>query len=233
MSTLIDAAMDQRSVTGQRWDAALRRVYRKARSHTARIVIGLAAAYLVVFQTNLIWWGAQPLKGSAQPVKADAIVVLAGGVGESGAAGGGHQERLKQAVDLYKAGYANVMVLSSGFVYSFKEAEVMRALAIDQGVPAGQIELELRATNTYENVTFVHQILARKQWRSILLVSSPYHMRRAQMVWHKVAPEIRVTPTPPLQAQFYEHARGANFEQVRGILQEYAAIVVYWWRGWL
>ena len=73
---------------------------------------------------------------SAPPQPADAIVVFAGGVGESGKAGGGAQERLKQAVDLYKAGYAPFLILSSGYVYSFHEAEVMRALAIDQGVPA-------------------------------------------------------------------------------------------------
>ena len=44
------------------------------------------------------------------------------------------------------------MVLSSGFVYSFHEAEVMRALALDQGIPAENIVLEEHATNTYENV---------------------------------------------------------------------------------
>ena len=233
MNVLIDQAVAEQAAKEQRWDAALRRVYRRARSHMARIVLAIVAVYLLVFQTNLIWVMAEPLRESITPVKADAIVVFAGGVGESGEAGGGQQERLKQAVDLYKAGYANVMVLSSGFVYSFKEAESMRALAVDQGVPVGQIELELRARNTYENVNFVREILGQKQWRSILLVSSPYHMRRAGLVWRKVAPEIAVTPTPPAQAQFYEHTRGANLEQVRGIFQEYAAIAYYWWNGWL
>ena len=75
--------------------------------------------YLLVFQTPLLWWAAEPLKLSAPPEAADAIVVFAGGVGESGKAGGGYQERVKQAVDLYKAGYARSMILSSGFVYRF------------------------------------------------------------------------------------------------------------------
>ena len=160
-------------------------------------------------------------------------MVFAGGVGESGKAGGGAQERLREAIDLRNAGYSRYLVLSSGYVYSFREAEVMRALAVDQGVPVPDIVLEERATNTYENVKYVNDILRARGWTSIALVSSPYHMRRALMVWHKVAPEITVIPTPPPSSQFYNHERGASLEQVRGILQEYLAILGYWRRGWV
>jgi uncharacterized SAM-binding protein YcdF (DUF218 family) len=227
MEELIDAAIAKRQETDQRWDQALRRIYRRTRAHVAEIVIAVIAAYLLVFQTNLIWRAAEPLRMSAAPVAADAIVVFAGGVGETGKAGGGAQERLNEAVALYKAGYAKYLVLSSGYVYSFREAESMRDLAVAQGVPEGAIVLEERSTNTYQNVTFVNEILKDHRWRSILLVSSPYHMRRATMVWRKVAPEISVTPTPPGRSQFYDHTRGASFEQVRGILYEYLAILSY------
>ena len=109
----------------------------------------------------------------------------------------------------------------------------MRAVAIDQGIPADRIEIEPRARNTYENVAFVQEILDRHQWNKILLVSSPYHMRRARMVWNKIAPEITVIPSPPQNAQFYEHTRGATMAQIRGILWEYLAIAYYWWNDWL
>jgi hypothetical protein len=39
--------------------------------------------------------------------------------------------------------------------------------------------------------------------------------------------------TPAPNSQFYAHDRGASLEQMRGIAQEYAAIVMYWWRGWI
>jgi uncharacterized SAM-binding protein YcdF (DUF218 family)/glycosyltransferase involved in cell wall biosynthesis len=233
MSVLIGEAMARRAASSQRWDETLRRVYRQTRPRILETVLALAAVYLLVFQTNLLWQIAAPLKLSEPPRRADAIVVFAGGVGESGKAGGGAQERLKQAVDLYRAGWAPYMVLSSGYVYSFREAESMRALAIDQGVPAGNIVLEQRATNTYENVKFVDEILKDHRWTSILLVSSPYHMRRALGVWHRVAPGTAVVPTPPAQSQFYDHGRGASLEQVRGVAQEYLAMFAYWRRGWL
>jgi hypothetical protein len=58
-------------------------------------------------------------------------------------------------------------------------------------------------------------------------------MRRAVLVWKRNAPDVTVVPTPPSDSQFYEHQRGASFEQVRAILQEYISIVAYWRRGWL
>ncbi|HEX8030580.1 MAG TPA: ElyC/SanA/YdcF family protein [Vicinamibacterales bacterium] len=233
MLGLIDTVLAAHAAKEQRWDAQLRRVYRRTRSHSTRIVVPVLALYLLAFQTNVLWWVAEPLREDRQPAASDAIVVFGGGVGESGQAGGGQQERLRQAIDLYKAGYSDRLILSSGFVYSFKEAESMRAVAIAEGIPADHIELELRARNTFENVKFVQSILERQNWKTILLVSSPYHMRRAHMVWTKSAPGIAVTPTPPPKAQFYEHTRGASLSQIRGIVWEYAAIVYYWWRGYL
>ena len=233
MQGLIAESIERRAATSQRWDETLRRVYRHARTRIAQAVIGLAAIYLLVFNTNLLWWSARPLFVEAAPSHADAIVVFAGGVGESGKAGGGAQERLARAVELYRAKYAPVLILSSGYVYSFHEADVMRAMAIDQGVPDSAIMLEQRATNTFQNVKFVDDILRDRRWTRILLVSSPYHMRRAVLVWRKQAPSVQVVPTPVLQSQFYDHTRGANLEQVRGIIQEYMAILGYWRRGWL
>jgi uncharacterized SAM-binding protein YcdF (DUF218 family)/glycosyltransferase involved in cell wall biosynthesis len=233
MQQLISDGVERRAATEQRWDTALRRAYRRTRWRAGQVLVAAVALYLLLFQTNFVWWCAGPLKLTAPPRSADAIVVFAGGVGESGRAGGGAQERLKQAIDLFRAGYAPYLVLSSGFVYSFHEAQVMRTLAIDQGIPASAIALEERATNTYENVRFVDDILRDHHWRRILLVSSPYHMRRALLVWRKQAPVVEVIPAAVPQSQFYDHTRGATLDQARGILQEYLAIFAYWRRGWL
>ena len=233
MWSLIDDAVTRRDAGAKGWEDRLRRLYNGARRRTLEGLVGAVLAYLLVFQTPLLWWIAEPLKMSHQPEVADAIVVFAGGVGESGKANGGHLERLKQAVDLYKAGYAPTLVFSSGYVFSFKEAEVMRALAVDQGVPADRILLEEHSVDTHDNVVYVAGIVKAHQWRKILLVSSPYHMRRATRVWNKLAPQVTVGPTPPFSSQFYEHGTGASLEQVRGIVWEYAAIAYYWWHGWL
>jgi uncharacterized SAM-binding protein YcdF (DUF218 family) len=233
MSDLIEAALARRRAAAERWQDVLRRAYRKARRRVAKIAVLLIGAYVLVFETPFIWLVAEPLRVGASPEPADAIVVFAGGVGESGKAGGGYQERVKQAVDLYRAGYASHMIFSSGYSFAFREAEVMRDLALAHGVPAEAIVLETHAANTYENVVFARRILDRQGWERILLVSSPYHIRRALLTWHRTAPAVSVVPTPVPQSQFYSHGRGATLDQIQGILHEYLAIALYWWRGWL
>lgn len=233
MSALITQAVRARQAAGQRWEETLHRLYRTARRRIAWSLAGIGGAYLVLFHSPFVWYMAQPLRVAELPRSADAIIVFAGGVGESGKAGGGYQERVKQAVDLYRGRKASHLVFSSGYMFAFQEADVMRDLAVSHGVPHSAIILETKARNTYENVTFVKEILDQKKWRTILLISSPYHMRRALLTWGKVAPEITVVPAPVPESQFYAHRRGVSLEQIRGIAHEYLAIIAYWWRGWI
>jgi uncharacterized SAM-binding protein YcdF (DUF218 family) len=233
MEALIDGALDEKRRTASRWDLRLRRAYRVARRRLVAIAAALALSYVALFETPLVWSLAEPLRVAERPRPADAVVVFAGGVGESGQAGGGYQERVKQAVDLFQAGHASQLVFSSGYVFAFQEAEVMRTLAVASGVPPEAIHLESQARNTYENVSYTAALVRGEGWKRVLLVSSPYHMRRALLTWRRVAPDIEAIGTPVPASQFYAHQRGPSFDQIRGIAQEYAAIALYWWRGWI
>jgi uncharacterized SAM-binding protein YcdF (DUF218 family)/glycosyltransferase involved in cell wall biosynthesis len=233
MSALMTAALAERHARAVRWELALGKLYRTARRRTLPLVLAVVAAYLLLFQTPLIWLIARPLRVSAPPAAADAIVVLGGGVGESGERGGGYEERVRQAVNLYRGGFARTVIFSSGYVHTFPEAQVMRALAVSQGVAASDVELEERAASTRENVEFVQALLAGSGRRRILLVSSPYHMRRATLAWRKLAPETTVIPSPTVRSQFYAHGIGASLAQIRGIAHEYGALVYYRVKGWI
>ena len=233
MSALIEEVLATKAGRGDRWDERLTGLYRAARRRTAQIALALAVLYLLLFQSPALWWAAAPLRVEAPPESADAVVVFAGGAGESGEAGGGYQERVGQAVALYRGGYAQHVIFSSGYQFVFRETEIMRDLAIANGVPAEAIELEQEAANTHENVVFSDVILKRHNWRKVLLVSSPYHMRRALLTWRGSAPGVTVVPVPVASSQFYTHGQGASLTQMRGILQEYVAIAAYWLRGWI
>ncbi len=233
MSALVEGALDTKRGRRDPWEEKLRYLYRRARGRVLAVAVTVAIVYSLLFYTSLPWALAEPLRLSAPPQPADAIVVFAGGVGESGQAGGGYQERVKAAVDLYHAGFAPHLVFESGYTFVFKEAETMRDLAMSLGVPASAIVIETNGTNTYDYVIRVRDVLQAKNWRRILLVSSPYNMRRAMLVWRKQAPEIDVVATPVDRSQFYAHERGANLDQLRGLTREYGALAVYWWRGWI
>jgi uncharacterized SAM-binding protein YcdF (DUF218 family)/glycosyltransferase involved in cell wall biosynthesis len=233
MTRLITGAVEYKARSAGRWDVRLRRAYRVARRRSVAAVAAVVVSYLLVFETPLVWLLAEPLKQAEAPRASDAVVVFAGGVGESGRAGGGYQERVKHAVDLYNQKLVPGMLFVSGFVFAFHETEVMRALAMDNGVPSDAIALESRADNTRTFVQRSAETARQRGWRRVLLVSSPYHMRRTLLTWHREAPDIEVIPTPVPVSQFYAHERGASLEQIRGIVQEYAAIASYWWRGWI
>ena len=231
MSALISGVYEARRERRDPWEAKLRHLYRRTRQRAATIAAKIGLIYFLLFYTSLTWALASPLRLSESPRPADAIVVFAGGVGESGQAGGGYQERVKAAVDLYRAGFATHLIFESGYTFTFREAEIMRDLAVMLGVPPSAIVLETNGVNTYDDVLRVHEVLRQHQWRRILLVSSPYNMRRAMLVWRKQAPDVDVVPTPVAQSQFYAHARGATLDQLRGLAREYAALAWYWWRG--
>jgi len=233
MSTLITTAITVKLAGWERWEKVLQRLYRAGRRRIGWTAATALVGYVLVFQTPLLWTLASPLQIVDVPRKADVIAVFAGGVGESGRAGGGYQERVQHAANLYLAGYSSHLVFSSGFVFAFQEAEVMRDLAVALGVPPDAIILERQASSTYENVIYTRDIMIANNWEQLLVVSSPYHMRRAMLTWRKQAPSFQVVSTPVSESQYYAHERTASLEQIRGIVWEYAAIVVYWWRGWL
>jgi uncharacterized SAM-binding protein YcdF (DUF218 family) len=215
------------------WQRLLAQVFGRSQIRWFRLGLAALASYLLVCGTPVVWWLAEPLKMTASPRSADAIVVFGGGVGESGQAGQGYEERIERAIRLYQAGYAPRLVISSGYSRVFREADVMLALATSLGVPWEAISLDETAVNTYENVLFVAATLRETGGSSILLVSSPYHMRRVAAVIRRQAPWLDMIPAPVERTAFYAHRWGATPRQIWGILHEYVAILVYWLRGWV
>lgn len=236
MSKLIEGVIEEKSRIPLDWQKSLARLYKRARRKSLKLTLAALSIYLVVFYTPLVWFLASPLKISQNPQAADSIVVFAGGVGESGRAGQGYEERVQYAVDLYKNGYAKNLIFSSGYTYALKEILIMKAIAISMGVPEEAIILEDKAKNTYENVIFTNEILNKEKQKKILLVSSPYHMRRASLVFKKAAKGVDVICAPIPNSVFYTHGaawKQANIQQIEGILHEYLGILYYWWKGYI
>ena len=233
MTQRMEEALLARRSAERSWEQKLRRVYRTTRRRVLRLAAVAAIGYLVGFRSPLVWWAASPLQLSQPARPAEAIVVLAGGVGESGKVGQGYQERVKHAVDLHEAGMAPWVIFSSGYTAVFQEAEVMKELAVAHGVPASAIVIDTQAASTIDQVRGIRRILNDHGWRNILLVSSPYHMRRALWTFRKIAPGATVIPTPVPRSDFYARGPTVRLEQIVGIFHEYLGILYYWVRGWI
>ena len=233
MSGLVAAVLEGRSRTPVGWEAALGRLYRRAQRPILFVASTLLALYVLVFHTSLVWVAAEPLRVVDSPRPADVIVVLAGGIGESGLAGEEYQEKVLRGVDLYRAGYAGHMILSSGATYVFREAQVMRALAIELGVPQEAIVLDEQGGGNYASLLNARAIMQMRGWNRALVVTSPYNTVRSRLVIDRNLPDAVVRITPPIRSVYFGNRGEVALKHVRAIAHEYVAILYYWWKGYI
>ena len=110
--------------------------------------------------------------------KADAIVVVSGGQTTS---------RAEKGIDLYKQGYAPKIIFSGAALDDGpSNAFAMRDQALANGVPASNIYIDEKSQNTYENAVNSKAILQSLAASKIILVTSPYHQRRANQTFESV-----------------------------------------------
>ena len=104
--------------------------------------------------------------------KADAIIAVSGGK---------TQVRTAEAIELYQRGWADMLIFSGAAldIDAPSNAAVMRKQALDAGVPASDIFVEEFSKTTRENAEKTNTIVQRKDVQRMILVTSPYHQRRA------------------------------------------------------
>lgn len=132
--------------------------------------------------------------------EADAIVLLGGAIrGEVSkdtlADMSGVGDRLVFAVAAYKAGKAPVIVVTGGAEEGFvPEAILIRDILVTMGVPRSAVVTESRNRVTFDNDQYTRETLSSMDVKSVLLVTSAFHMRRSLLVFGML--DLRVTPAP-------------------------------------
>lgn len=234
MSEIMEERIAQKAMYASRgWKENLAALYRVSKRRVIRAVILAALSYLLIFNSPLLWFVASPLKISQVPSVSDAIVVFGGGVGEKGSPEESTVERARYSVELYRKGLAGHIIYSSGYTFKYNDAENMKLFAISMGVPEEDIILEKRANSTYENVKYTSEILRKMDFRRMILVSSPYNMRRAELVARKTAKDIDIIYSPVPGSKFYYRDGPVKWEQIRAIAHEYLGILYYLFKGYI
>ena len=99
-------------------------------------------------------------------------------------------DRLWQTITLYKKGKIKKILISgdSGYVIrkGLHEADQLKAVLVEWGIPEKDILVESKSKNTYENAKYSAKILKRKfKGQKILLITSAIHMPRAAACFKK------------------------------------------------
>lgn len=234
MSDIIESAIRKKERDNIiNWQAKLLGIYKILQRRMFRTIALLLVAYFLIFHTPFMWFLAKPLNISQAPEKADAIVVFGGGVGETGSPGKSTMERARFSVELYNSGFSKNIIYSSGYTYRYNDAENMKLFAMSMGIPESSIILEKKANSTYENIKYTSQILRSKNMRKVLLVSSPYNMKRAKLVFNHIAKDISVVYVPVPNPEFYNRGKKVYLYQIDAILHEYLGIVYYLFKRYI
>jgi uncharacterized SAM-binding protein YcdF (DUF218 family) len=103
--------------------------------------------------------------------KTDAIVVVSGGDTDA---------RITEGVKLYQQKWAPKLIFSGAAASGdVSNALAMKRIAVTSGIPADDILIEEDSKTTAENADFTTKVIQDNEIKSIILVTSPYHQRRA------------------------------------------------------
>jgi len=85
----------------------------------------------------------------------------------------------------------DIMIVTGGKVRSdvFSEAQVMKDLAMQEGVDAERIIMEESANNTIENALFTLDLLYELGVQSVVIITADYHLPRVQTIFERILPK--------------------------------------------
>jgi uncharacterized SAM-binding protein YcdF (DUF218 family) len=185
-----------------------------------RLVLGvLLVGALVVGGTGFRVW--EVARGDDRAT-ADVVLVL-GAAQYAGKPSKVLEARLRHAMDLYDEGVAPYIVTTGGNQPgdTYTEASSGVRWLAEQGVPENRIIPVGEGNDTLGSLKAAAATIHERGWRSVVIVSDPWHSLRARTMASDVGLDARTSPThsgPIVQTRE---------TQIRYILYETAALLYY------
>ena len=146
--------------------------------------------------------------------KADAVVVLTGGAA-----------RLPDALRLLAAGYGKRLLIS-GVHPSSAARDISRALTENQSYFDCCVDLDHSSFNTHSNAVQTRIWTHKHGFRSLIVVTSNYHMPRAMVELSHAMPDIKLIPFAVVSENWRDEPWWSNGASLRLALSEYVKYVV-------
>jgi len=119
-----------------------------------------------------------------KPENSDAIVFLQGD----------RFDRINEALDLYNKGFSKNIVITGNNVLigAGKRADendvsldVIKNYFLERGIPESALIIDDKSLNTLDQAINTLKLAKQKKWKSLILVTSPYHVLRAHLTFLK------------------------------------------------
>nr|XP_061810395.1 UDP-N-acetylglucosamine 1-carboxyvinyltransferase-like [Nerophis lumbriciformis] len=121
------------------------------------------------------------------------------------------RERLNHAIDLYHQGRIANLILTGGYGKGapFSESQVARDYCLEKGIPASALHIEKTSSTTIENIEEAQKIISANKWKNALLVSDPWHLKRALSMSQDH--QIKAQPSATKTSVFKSFKARSNF----------------------
>jgi uncharacterized SAM-binding protein YcdF (DUF218 family) len=185
------------------------------------LLIAFIAAVMFLSHGFLLTKAGEFLVKKDEMKPADVIVILAG-----------EDERVPYGTRLLKEGWARkdrVIMAGGPVVWKHSWASLMKEHAESLGLPARNILLEDKGRTTEEDAFAIRDLLKKYGYQSIVLVTSPYHSRRAAIIFGKVLEkDITIVNAPVEESWFRAHDWWKRNRDRSRVLEEYAKLLWLW-----
>ena len=150
----------------------------------------------------------------AKPVhSADGIVVLTGG-----------SSRVSDAMELLAAGYGKRLLIS-GVHPTNAPSDISRSLPENQSLLRCCVDLDRSAVNTRSNAVETRRWARERGFKSLVVVTSNYHMPRAIVELSHAMPEIELIPFAVVGDKWRDEPWWTSGATLRLLLSEYVKYV--------
>ena len=167
------------------------------------VFAGLAAIPVIIILAYLCLWAVGGVLIISDPLdESDAIVLLSGG----------NRDRWGEAVNLYKKGVANIIILTDT-EQTIGDSGVRFILLVRNNIAAMGVPMENiiitrdKAASTADEARHVLEVVKERGYGSIVVVTDPYHTFRTRLIFRDVFRgsqiEVRVRS---VQGHWYQSA---------------------------
>ncbi len=203
------------------------------RSCLSLLILAAAAAVILwLVAPPLLTAGARWLIVEDPLERADAAVALSGGDGE----------RLHASLALFRQGKADAILIVGPDqpllrIYtgedSLSQGEAKRRILLRRGVPPEKVILALGANSTLDEAQAALREARARGFRSLVIVTDPFHTRRARATFRYVfrnePVRIAAYHLPPDRSQFRAEKWWTRERDTMAVLTEWVKTVFYAW----
>ena len=195
------------SLSDDRWPNLPRGWLRATVVSAVAIAFVGAAAGFVAFLSQLRGTEVAPNR------KADGIVVLTGG-----------SSRVSDAMELLAAGYGQRLLIS-GVHPTSTASDISRTLPENQSFMRCCVDLDRSAVSTRGNAEETRRWAHERGFKSLIVVTSNYHMPRALVEFSHAMPEMTLIPYAVVGDKWREEPWWTSSSTLRLLLSEYVKYV--------